>query len=67
MEDEDKYDYGRYDCFHKIQYLPNEAKDVEFIKSFNGNRYEQQLKQIYDELKKTKRTNDLRTLYNKLD
>ena len=67
IEDQDKYNYGRYDCFHKIQYLPDEAKDVEFIKSFNGNRYEQQLKQIYDELKKTKRTNDLRTLYNKLD
>ena len=67
INDEDKYDYSRYDCFHKIQYLPNEAKDVEFISSFNSNRYEQQLKQIYEELKKTKRTNDLRTLYNKLD
>ena len=62
MDNQDKYDYTRYDCFRKIQYLPDEVKDVEFIKSFNGNRYEQQLKQIYEELKKTKRTNDLRTL-----
>ena len=67
IKDEDKYSYERYDCFHKIQYLPNEAKDVEFIKSFNPNRYEQQLEKIYQELKKTKRTDDLRTLYNKLD
>ena len=67
IKDEDKYSYERYDCFHKIQYLPNEAKDVEFIKSFNPNRYEQQLEKIYQELQKTKRTDDLRTLYNKLD
>ena len=65
IDDQDKYDYSRYDCFHKIQYLPNEAKDVEFIKSFNSNKYEQVLEKIYQELKKNKRTNDLRTLYNK--
>ena len=67
MDDQDKYNYERYDCFHKIQYLPNEAKDVEFIKSFNSNKYEQALEKIYQELKKTKRTNDLRTLYNKIN
>lgn len=60
---EDRYSYDRYDCFHKIQYLPNEIKDVEFINDFNPNRYEQQLKQIYEELKKNKRTNKLRELY----
>ena len=62
---DEMYDYGRYDCFHKIQYLPDEIKDVEFIESFNGNRYEQQLKQVYDELKKNKRTNNLKELYKK--
>ena len=67
IDNQDKYDYSRYDCFHKIQYLPNEAKDIEFIKSFNDNKYEQHLKQIYEELKNTKRTNDLRTLYNRID
>ncbi|MDO4501168.1 MAG: AAA family ATPase [Erysipelotrichaceae bacterium] len=64
LRDEDKYSYDRYDCFHKIQYLPNEIKNMEFIGEFNYNRYEQQLKQVYEELKKTKRTNDLRKLYN---
>ena len=67
IKDEDKYDYSRYDCFHKIQYLPNEIKDVEFIKTFNSNKYEQILEKIYQELKKNKRTNDLRTLYNKIN
>jgi len=65
LDKDEMYDYDRYDCFHKIQYLPDEIKDVEFISSFNNNRYEQQLKQVYDELKKTKRTNDLKKLYNK--
>lgn len=65
LNNDEKYSYERYDCFHKIQYLPDEIKDVEFINGFNENRYEQQLKQIYDELKKTKRTNDLKKLYSK--
>ncbi|MBR0462173.1 MAG: AAA family ATPase [Erysipelotrichaceae bacterium] len=62
---EEQYSYERYDCFHKIQYLPDEIKDVEFIGEFNSNRYEQQLKQIYEELKKTKRTANLKDLYKK--
>ena len=62
---DEQYDYGRYDCFQKIQYLPDEIKDVEFITSFNPNRYEQQLKQIYEELRKIKRTGDLKDLYRK--
>ena len=62
---DEQYDYGRYDCFHKIQYLPDEIKDVEFITAFNSNRYEQQLKQVYEELKRNKRTNNLKDLYSK--
>ena len=60
---DEQYDYDRYDCFHKIQYLPDEIKDVELIHTFNPNKYEQQLKQIYDELKKNKRTSNLKELY----
>ena len=60
---EEQYDYDRYDCFHKIQYLPDELKDLDLFTNFNNNRYEQQLKQIYDELKKNKRTSDLKKLY----
>ena len=65
LKDNEKYSYDRYDCFRKIQYLPDEIKDVEFIDDFNSNRYETQLKQIYEELKKTKRTNNLKELYKK--
>ena len=63
LTDDEKYSYERYDCFHKIQYLPDEIKNVEFINDFNVNRYEQQLKQVYEELKSTKRTNNLKQLY----
>ena len=63
LTDDEKYSYERYDCFHKIQYLPDEIKNVEFIEDFNVNRYEQQLKQVYEQLKSTKRTNNLKQLY----
>ena len=63
LQDDEKYSYDRYDCFHKIQYLPDEIKNVEFISDFNVNRYEQQLKQVYEQLKNTKRTNNLKQLY----
>ena len=63
LTDDEKYSYDRYDCFHKIQYLPDEIKNVEVINEFNVNRYEQQLKQVYEQLKSTKRTNNLKQLY----
>ena len=65
LNDDEKYDYSRYDAFNKIQYLPDEIKNKEFIHSFNTNRYEQQLKLIYEELKRNKRTNNLKELYKK--
>lgn len=63
LSKDEQYSYDRYDCFHKIQYLPDELKDLDLFESFNSNRYEMQLKQIYEELKKTKRTNNLKELY----
>lgn len=60
---DEQYSYERYDCFHRIQYLPDELKDLDLFTSFNSNRYEQQLKQIYEELKSIRRTNDLKDLY----
>ena len=63
LNKDEQYDYSRYDCFHKIQYLPDELKDLDLLPNFNNNRYEQQLKQIYDELKKNKRTSNLKELY----
>ena len=65
LSQDEQYDYNRYDLFHKIQYLPDEIKNKEFLTSFNNNRYEQQLKQVYDELKKNKRTSNLKELYKK--
>lgn len=63
LSKDEQYSYDRYDCFHKIQYLPDELRDIDLFKSFNSNRYEQQLKQIYDELKKNKRSSNLKDLY----
>ena len=63
LSKDEQYSYDRYDCFHKIQYLPDELKDLDLFETFNSNRYEQQLKQIYDELKKNKRTSNLKDLY----
>ena len=63
LNKDEQYSYDRYDCFHKIQYLPDEIKDLDLFTSFNNNRYEKQLKEIYDELKKVKRTNNLKELY----
>ena len=63
LNKDEQYNYDRYDCFHLIQYLPDELSNLDLFESFNSNRYEQQLKQVYDELKKNKRTNDLKKLY----
>ena len=63
LRKDEQYSYERYDCFHKIQYLPDELKDLDFFTSFNSNRYETQLKAIYEELKQNKRTSDLKNLY----
>ena len=65
LNDDEKYSYERYDCFHKIQYLPEEIKNMEFIPSFQKNKYESQLQAIYEELKKIGRTSDLKKLYRK--
>lgn len=65
LNKDEQYSYDRYDCFHKIQYLPDELKDLDLFPSFNMNRYEQQLKAVYEELKKEKRTSDLKGLYSK--
>lgn len=61
LDQEDRYDYSRYDLFHKIQYLPDEIKDLDLL-YFNQNNYESKLHQVYEELKKIRRTNNLRQL-----
>ena len=47
------------------KYSPEEIKNMEFIPSFQKNKYESQLQAIYEELKKIGRTSDLKKLYRK--
>lgn len=61
MDEEDKYDYGRKDLWHKIQYLPDELKDTSFYDPQTVGS-ETTLKDNYDKLKKIPRTNNLRKL-----
>lgn len=61
---ETKYSYETYDKFHLIQYLPDAIKDVDFL-NLGHTPYEKQLLHNYEELKRFKRTSDLKTLYNK--
>ena len=62
LEEIDSYDYTRKDIWHKIQYLPDEIKDKEYYDPNTNSSYESQLAKNYDEIKKTKRTNQLRKL-----
>ena len=62
MDEEDKYNYEGYNIWHKIQYLPNEIKDEEFFTPSNHSQYEAILMKNYENLKKIKRTNDIRSL-----
>ena len=64
MKDIDKYPYDRPDLWSKIQYLPDEIKDIQFYKESFASKYEQQLNENYEKLKKTKRSSNLRELKN---
>ena len=55
LDKSERYDYDRYDLFHKIQYLPDAIADIDLL-YFNNNPYEAKLKQVYQELKKIKRS-----------
>ncbi len=58
LKDEEKYDYNNLTSLHKIQYLPNEIKNIEFYTP-SKNKYESTLNDLYLKLKNIKRTNDL--------
>ncbi len=60
LTDAEKYDYGRDDIWHKIQYLPDQLKDVEFYTPNDNSKYEQLLKKNYEALKKIKRVNSFK-------
>lgn len=65
LEEIEKYDYSNSKAWPYIQYLPNEIANVEFIDLNTKSQYESQLYKNYQELKKIKRTNNLRKLYSK--
>lgn len=62
MKDEDKYPYDRPDIWHKIQYLPDEIKDINFYKPNTNSSYEAQLAENFKELKKYARSKELAKL-----
>ncbi len=65
LADEDKYDYAGYENWHRIQYLPDEIKDIEFYQPNTNSQYEAALAKNYAELKKYYRTNNMRSLKKK--
>ena len=62
LDEDSKYDYNRSDLWHKIQYLPNEIKDLEFYHPNVNSQYEKALALNYQQLKQIMRTNKLKTL-----
>ncbi len=59
MDPNDKYDYQASHLWHKIQYLPNEIKDITFYTPENLNSHEKTLNDNLETLKKYPRTNQL--------
>lgn len=55
LSNKEKYDYTGNDYWHKIQYLPNEIKNLEFYQAQDNSQYEKYLKSNYDKLKNIKR------------
>ena len=65
LSDEDKYDYADPSKWHRIQYLPDDIKDVEFYKPNTNSTYEKALADNYEKLKQYYRTSKLRDLNRK--
>lgn len=65
LDDADKYDYADPSKWHRIQYLPDEIRDVVFYKPNTNSSYEKALAENYETLKQYYRTNKLRTLNKK--
>ena len=59
---EESYDYDAYKDWKKIQYLPNELKDVKFLQMTG--REDDELLENYSKLTQIPRTSDLKSLKN---
>lgn len=62
---DEMYDYDRSDLWHKIQYLPESIKDIEFYIPKNMNSAEKTLANNYEVLRKFTRQSDLKSLKGK--
>lgn len=58
LDEDEKYPYDKPNVWPKIQYLPDQIKDIEFYQP-NDNTYEKTLKENYEKLKKIKRYNKI--------
>ncbi len=66
-KEEDSYPYDRPDLWEKIQYLPNQIKNMSFYKLSENSmsKYQMALDENYKRLKGIKRTTDLASLKKK--
>ena len=65
MEEADKYDYGGYNIWHHIDYLPKGVQNTPFYKPFKNSAYENTLQNNLKTLNEIKRTHDLKSLKTK--
>lgn len=61
IDEKDKYPYDKSHLWHRIQYLPDKIKNIEFYTPLNNN-HENILKDNYEKLKKIKRYNKISEL-----
>lgn len=66
VQEMDKYPYDRPDLWAKIQYLPEQIKNMSFYEPnlSSSSSYEKALNENYQKLKKIKRSSNLRELKN---
>ena len=61
----EKYPYDRPDLWHKIQYLPEQIKNMKFYEGKTNSQYEKALMENYEKLKSVIRTSDIKKLRGK--
>ncbi len=65
LDDKDKYPYDRPDLWHKIQYLPDQIKDISFYQPNDNSSYEKTLAENWKKLKQYQRSSELAKLKRK--
>ena len=62
LKEEDKYPYDRPDLWEKIQYMPEQIKNMNFFEGVPHSNYEKALFENYYRLKNTKRSSKISNL-----